>query len=213
MLSFTVATSSVVTASWWRHQIETFSALLALCAGNSPVTGEFPTQRPVTPSFDVFFDLRQNEWLSKQSCSWWFETPSCPLWRQSNVHVFNLLTFVMVGADLLVHSTVSMQNMLMKAQTVEKLRSFYVCLFFPLAWARCWKINQAAGDLRHHDAHGPSLYWPNYWFNILFQCKMCQSRWRNQIETSPRYWLFVRWVPLIKAVTQSFAVFFDQCLE
>ena len=42
---------------WWRHQMETFSALLALCAGNSPVTGEFPSQRPVTRSFDVFFDL------------------------------------------------------------------------------------------------------------------------------------------------------------
>ena len=45
--------------AWWRHQIETFSALLALCAGNSHVTGEFPSQRPVTQSFDVFFDLRQ----------------------------------------------------------------------------------------------------------------------------------------------------------
>ena len=38
---------------WWRHQTETFSALLALCAGNSPVTGEFPSQRSVTRSFDV----------------------------------------------------------------------------------------------------------------------------------------------------------------
>ena len=43
---------------WWRHQMETFSALLAICAGNSPVPGEFPTQRPVTRSFDVFLDLR-----------------------------------------------------------------------------------------------------------------------------------------------------------
>ena len=34
--------------------METFSALLAICAGNSPVTGEFPTQRPVTRSFDVY---------------------------------------------------------------------------------------------------------------------------------------------------------------
>ena len=33
--------------SWWRHQMETASALLAICAGNSPVPGEFPTQRPV----------------------------------------------------------------------------------------------------------------------------------------------------------------------
>ena len=36
--------------SWWRHQMETFSALLALCVGNSPVTGKFPTQRPATRS-------------------------------------------------------------------------------------------------------------------------------------------------------------------
>ena len=53
--------------TWWRHQTETFSALLAICAGNSPVPGEFPTQRPVTRSFDVYFDLRLNKRLSKQS--------------------------------------------------------------------------------------------------------------------------------------------------
>ena len=46
--------------------METFSALLALCEGNSPVTGEFPSQRPVTRSFDVFFKLRLNKRLSKQ---------------------------------------------------------------------------------------------------------------------------------------------------
>ena len=44
--------------------METFPALLAIRAGNSPVTGEFPTQRPVTQSFDVFFDLRLNIQLS-----------------------------------------------------------------------------------------------------------------------------------------------------
>ena len=47
--------------------METFSALLAICAENSPVVGEFPAQRPVTRSFDVFFDLRLNNRLSKQS--------------------------------------------------------------------------------------------------------------------------------------------------
>ena len=51
--------------SWWRHQMETFSALLAICAGNSPVPGEFPAQRPATQGFDVFFDLRLNKRLSK----------------------------------------------------------------------------------------------------------------------------------------------------
>ena len=66
---------------WWRHQMETFSASLAICAGNSPVPGEFPTQRPVTRSFDAFFDLFLNIRLRKQSRGWWFETLSCPLWR------------------------------------------------------------------------------------------------------------------------------------
>ena len=61
------------------------SALLALCDGNSLVTGEFPSQRPVTWSFDVFFDLWQNKRLSKHWWGWWFETPSRSLWRHSNV--------------------------------------------------------------------------------------------------------------------------------
>ena len=46
--------------SWWRHQMETFSVLLTICAGNSPVTGEFPAQRPMTRTFDFFFDLHLN---------------------------------------------------------------------------------------------------------------------------------------------------------
>ena len=70
--------------TWWRHQMETFSALLAIWAENSPVTGEFPAQRPATRSFDVFFDLHLNKRLSKQSWGWWFETPLHPLWRHCN---------------------------------------------------------------------------------------------------------------------------------
>ena len=46
--------------------------------------GEFPSQRPVTRSVDVFFDLRLNKRLSKQPWGWWFETPSWSLWRQCN---------------------------------------------------------------------------------------------------------------------------------
>ena len=48
--------------------METYSALLAICAENSPVTGDFPAQRPVTRSFEVFFDLHLDKLLSKQ---WW----------------------------------------------------------------------------------------------------------------------------------------------
>ena len=83
----------------WRYQMETFSALLALCEGNPPVTGEFPKQRPVTRSFDALFDLCLNKRLSKQSWGWWFEMPSRPLWRHcdelryvsGNMHIILLL--------------------------------------------------------------------------------------------------------------------------
>ena len=61
--------------AWWRHQIGTFSALLALCKGNPPV----PSQRPVTRSSDFF---------SKQSRRRWFETPS----RSSGPHCNGILT-------------------------------------------------------------------------------------------------------------------------
>ena len=66
--------------------METFAALLALCAGNSPVTGEFPSQWPVTRSFDVIFDLRLDKRLSKQSTHQWFETSSRSLRRHCNAY-------------------------------------------------------------------------------------------------------------------------------
>ena len=65
--------------------METFSALLALCAGNSPVPAEFPTQRPVRWTSDVFFDLCLNKRLSKQSWGQWFEMLLLSLWRHRNV--------------------------------------------------------------------------------------------------------------------------------
>ena len=92
--------------------METFSALLALCAGNSPVTGEFPTQRPVTQRFDVFFDPRLNKRLSKQSWGWWFETSSCPLWRHLNEHG-EILNYVS-------HSTVMWSIIIQNAPKAHK---------------------------------------------------------------------------------------------
>ena len=71
--------------------METFSALLALCEGKPLVIGEFPSQRPVTRSFDVFLDLRLNKWMLKQSRRQWFETPSRSLLRDCNaIHVINI---------------------------------------------------------------------------------------------------------------------------
>ena len=53
---------------WWRHQMGTFSALLALCEWNSPVTGEFPAKRPGTRSFDFFLLIGTgtNAWVNNR---------------------------------------------------------------------------------------------------------------------------------------------------
>ena len=64
----------------WKHFLRNWP----LC-GEFTGPGEFPAQRPVTRSFDVFFDLRLNKRFSKQSWGWWFETLSRPVWRHCNV--------------------------------------------------------------------------------------------------------------------------------
>ena len=79
-----VSVSAISAGSWWRHQMETFSALLTLCARNPLVTGEFPAKRPVTRSFEGFFHLCLNKRLSKKSRGWCFETLSPSLWRYCN---------------------------------------------------------------------------------------------------------------------------------
>ena len=79
--------------SWWRHQMETFSALLTLCEGNPTVTGGFQSQRTVARSFDVFFDLRLNKWLSKQSRRRWFKSSlwCVILWRLLKIDIISFL--------------------------------------------------------------------------------------------------------------------------
>ena len=98
----TYLTQLIITA-WWCHQMETFSVLLAICAGNSPVPGEFPTQRPVTRSFDVFFYLRPiNGWVDNRKAGdlrW----PSSPLWRHRNGKYRKCINFVVNVLQVLRH--------------------------------------------------------------------------------------------------------------
>ena len=69
------------TIAWWRHQMEPFSALLALCAGNSPVPVNSPHKGQWRGA--LMFSLIYKR-LSKQPWGWWFETPPWSLWRQCN---------------------------------------------------------------------------------------------------------------------------------
>ena len=118
----------------WRRQIETFSVLLALCAGNSPVIGKFPAQRPVTRGFDVFFDLRLNKRLSKHSRGWWSETPSGSLWRHCN--------------ELMGHRRLPIDRRRIphtKGQWYKDLKGVLLSL---IAWAILW-INSRLYNMRH----------------------------------------------------------------
>ena len=68
---------------------------MPLCVGNSEVTVECPSRRQMTRSFDVFFDLRQNKRLSKQSKPRCFETQSRSLWCHCNtmmIYMYNLVS-------------------------------------------------------------------------------------------------------------------------
>ena len=79
----------VVHYDWWSLHMMTSSngnifRVTGPSCGEFTGPGEFPAQRPVTQSFDVFYDLRPNKQLSKQPWGWWFETLSWSLWRHCN---------------------------------------------------------------------------------------------------------------------------------
>ena len=79
--------------------------------------GEFPAQRPVTRSFDVFFDLCLNKRLSKQPWGWWFETPAWSLWRHRNGLIGHLIVSLKVSSSLP-----------LQAQSVAKISSTWYML-------------------------------------------------------------------------------------
>ena len=128
--------------------METFSALLTFCAGNSPVPGEFPAQRPVTRSFDVFFDLRLNERLSKQSWGWWFEKLSRPLWRHCNSRHWVLSQYIQgtwkntFNSLLCLHITRELYNWLTFYIFLSKPLFAISFLFFTSPYTVCKKQKQ-----------------------------------------------------------------------
>ena len=133
--------------AWWRHQMESFFALLAICAGNSPVPGEFPTQRPVTRIFDVFFDLRLNKRLSKQSWGWWLETLSRPLLRHR---------------DAIVTSSTEREQSEWDTESMCEKRHYFVKYGLVIS---CDK-----GNPRTRNTHGHMYGIPAYWITNIFCC-------------------------------------------
>ena len=159
-----------------------FRATGPLC-GEFTGPGEFPTQRPVTRSFDVFFDLRLNKRLSKQPWSWWFETLSWSLWRHRNVSPWSIyphcgiLTYQWYAPIDFVKSnlfciaailswwchlietfsallTICAGNSLVTGEfPAQRPATRSFDVFFDLAWTNGWVSNRDAGDLRRHLAH------------------------------------------------------------
>ena len=89
--------------TWWCDHMETFTALLALYEGNTPVTSGFLSKRPVTRSLAVLFDVQLIKPLRKQSRRWWFGTPWRSSWRYRNGGVCLILLF---DANHIVHVVV-----------------------------------------------------------------------------------------------------------
>ena len=106
--------------------MDTFSALLTLCVGNSPV-------------FDDFFDLRLNKQLRKQSWGWWFETPSHSLWRHWSVCRYsgiNVLIWLQIYKICNVAWVTNSIHLLVNGNTVNSTPdTLYMCFIFPCLWS------------------------------------------------------------------------------
>ena len=81
-----ICTWRCCSSSWWRHQMETFFALLALCGGNPPVTHGFPSQKGQWRGALMFSSILAwtNGWANSRYVRRRFETPSRSLWRHCN---------------------------------------------------------------------------------------------------------------------------------
>ena len=130
--------------AWWRRKMKTFSVLLALCVENSPVTDDFPAQRTGTRSFFVFFDLRMNKQLSKQSWGWRFGTPLLSLWRFCNSNpVWGLVLIIYrleakkISFSCCVDSNFISYEVLFESKWIEILQ--YMMTIAPNKFS-CWAI-------------------------------------------------------------------------
>ena len=117
--------------------------------------GDFPTQRPVTRSFGVFFDLRLNKRLSKQPWGWWFETPSSSLWRHCNAQ--GMSTWHIILRHIV--------DMLKVSRFITSKKR--VCLIFQM-----WEFYQISCDVLLIGWQVANVMAPlsNYWWHYIHIC-------------------------------------------
>ena len=160
---------------------------MALCAGNSPVTGKFPVQRPVTRSFDVSFDLRLNKPLGKQSWGFWFETPSRSLWRHCDASGRNPehhcrdpdANSTNTSTSLPSENSASQCSLFDNAtQQASPCSNGWVYENFPRERSMVMEVLEIfylvlrKREITHHDAYWNGNVIPTYWY---FCTRICQN--------------------------------------
>ena len=133
-LKYVISESICLSITRWRHDMETVSALLALCGEEYMMMSSngniFRVAGHLCGELWCFFDLRVNKRLSKQSWGWWFETLSRPWWRHYDAHC-------------------SPMESSYKRPVMQSFHDFFVCGI----WINCWTNSQITVDLRPHDPH------------------------------------------------------------
>ena len=132
---------------------------------------EFPphrSQRPVTQSFDVFFDLRLNKCFGKQWWGWWFEITSCPLWRHCNGadtdlaanHQWGPLVFNFAGNAQHIYPWYEFGNDKFDIRTVSPMGEWYSWWWISSMIDICRRIKDSGTTLNvgPHNSVNSSLY-------------------------------------------------------
>ena len=144
---------------WWRHQMETFSALLAFCAGNSPVTGEFPAQSPVTRSFDLLICVWINGWVNNHEagdlrCYHTHYDVTVMCYTFIYVWMYFFIPYDGMGVGLGVVE-VGVILLLIKTKILRKLEKtvFWECNSIPRIWipSQCKDHLSSYGDFQYED--------------------------------------------------------------
>ena len=131
-----------------------FFAFLALCVGNSTVTGEFPSKGQWHGAVMFSLICALNKRLSKQSWGWLFETPSCSLWRHCN-GVFLMQKEIWLLYSYLLYSWFNENR---RNSTADTLELRHLCIkpsMYLFAWWCCYIV--------YHDYFIKRKHFPQYW--------------------------------------------------
>ena len=173
--------------------MEIFSALLALCAVNSPVNGEFPSQRPVTRSFDVFFHLCLNKRLSKLWWGWWFGMLSGPLWRNRN----GLMWILSISAV-----DIALINQNAELRLYGQIKAFYISIYTyktytcpPKVYQVCPKVKKLYLTYGHRRIKSVGVQFISTIMNMYFcmfyhLSKLTRNRYSKAMLATPVYFVW-----------------------